>query len=510
MNIKKKKKKWPWVLLAIIAALVLLVTTFLGNRPNMRDSVSYENYTVSRGSITSTITGSGKLESVDTKNIEVANGVTVSEILVKVGDGVTAGETLATLDADSLKDRTAYITGELSSLDNELARLNSSKTTDYVYASVKGRIKHLPVSKGSDVISSIAEFGSLALISTDGLMKVEIASTLDLNISSKVTVKWQDGSETGKVAAKTDDGYLITLDDAKAPYNEIVQVISEDALLGEGIANINAPVTIFANGGTISKVHCALNDKVSARSKLFTLDNEPFSSGYQQKFSERTDMAKQLETVMMFLNNPQITAIEDGVISKINITEGNKTGADSSIGESTAIVINTGGAVRMIVSVDELDSLSVSLEQQATVTLDAFSSEKFFGKVTHVSRIGNTDKSITTFAVELTLSPDTRLLEGMNGNATILVDQVDDVLIIPVEAINEDSSGAFVYVGANREKVYIKTGLSDGKHAEVTNGISEGDVILYISSSASSTNNQFGGMPNPFGGRMGGGAIGNR
>ena len=152
----KKRKKWPWVVLAIIVVLAILVTTFLSGRPNMGDLVSYENYTVTQGSITSTITGSGKLESVDTKNIDVPNGIIVSEILVKVGDSVTAGNTLATLDANSLKDRAAFLKGELSSLDNELARMNSSKTTEYVYASVKGRIKYLPVSKGSDVISSIA------------------------------------------------------------------------------------------------------------------------------------------------------------------------------------------------------------------------------------------------------------------------------------------------------------------------------------------------------------------
>jgi HlyD family secretion protein len=144
------------------------------------------------------------------------------------------------------------------------------------------------------------------------------------------------------------------------------------------------------------------------------------------------------------------------------------------------------------------------LDQDATVTLDAIASEKFAAKVTHISQIGNAEGSITTFAVELTLSSDARFLEGMNGNATILVDQADNVLIIPVEAINEDSSGAFVYVGSSREKTYITTGLSDGEYAEVASGLSEGDVVQYIGSSTESTMDSFG-MQNPFGGSSSGG-----
>ena len=510
MDSKKKKKKWPWVLLAIVAVLVIVVVISFNNMRNAASIVTYDTYTVTQGGISSTVTGSGELESVDMENIEVPDGIKISEILAEVGDNVTSGDALATLDAGSLKDAAASLSNELSSLDSELSRMINSQTTEYVYGSVKGRIKYLPVSKGSDVIASITEFGSLALLSTDGLMQVEITTTQELTISSDVTVKWQDGSDTGEVAEKTVGGYLVTLDDDKAPYNEMAEVYSGDTLLGQGSLAIHAPVAIYANGGTISKIHYDLDDTVKATSKLFTLGIEPFSSSYQQKLTERTDKAEQLETVLKYQKDPRIVATNDGVISVINVTEDTETGDEASSGESTAFVINTGGALKMEVSIDELDIHSVALNQDATVTLDSIASEKFAAKVTHISNLGNADGSITTFAVDLTLSPDARFLEGMNGNATILVDRVDGVLIIPVEAINEDSSGVFVYVGSNREKAYITTGLSDGEYAEVKDGLSEGDVLQYVSSSKSSDSlNPFGGMPNPFSGGMGGGEATN-
>jgi HlyD family secretion protein len=477
------------VLLAVVVVLALIITALARRASNALNTVAYNTYTVAQGSITYTITGSGKLESADTENIDVPDGIKVADVAVQGGDSVKAGDTLATLDIDSVNAQAAYLSGQLSSLDAELSRMSRAKTTEYVYASVKGRIKYLPVSEGDDVLGSIAQFGSLALISTDGLMQVEIETPQTLAVSAEVTVKWQDGSADGQVAQKTASGYLITLDDDEAPYQQAAQVYDGETLLGEGLLDIHAPAAVYADGGTISDIHYSLDESISPTSKLFTLENEPFSSAYQQKYSERTDVANQLKDVLTYKNDAHIVALSDGVISKVNVSEGAETGAQAasaaaaqtSSGESTAFVVNTGGARKMVVSVDELDIYSVKLDQQAMVTLDAISSEKFAAKVTRISSLGNAEGSITTFAVELTLSPDERFLDGMNGNATIMVKQADNVLIIPVEAINEDADGAFVYTGETPDKTYIKTGLSDGEYAEVTSGLASGAVIKYTS-----------------------------
>ena len=498
MDSKKKRKKWPWVLLVgIVIILVIFVISPLNNTSKASNVVVYDTYTATKGSITSTVTGSGQLESIDSENIDVPDGIIVSEVIVEIGDSVLAGDTLATLEVDPLKHRVAYLSSELSSLDSDLSKLSKSQTIKYVYSPVKGRIKSIPISENSDVLDNISEYGALALISLDGLMQVEIISSEELTISSEVIVKWHDGSDTGEISEKIADGYLITLDDDKAPYSENVLVYDEDTLLGEGTLDIHVPIAVYANGGTISKINYDINDEVDTTSKLFTLGIKPFSNSFQQKLKERTDIADQLETVLGYLNNPQILATNNGVISTINVIEDVKIGDATSSGESTAFVINTGGALKMEVAVDELDIHAVALDQDATVTLDAIASEKFAAKVTHISDMGNANGSITTFAINLTLSPDSRFLSGMNGNATILVDQSDDSLIIPIEAINEDSTGVFVYVGTTREKTYITTGLSDGQYAEVLSGLYEGDVVQYIGSSDESSTTPFG-VPTPF------------
>ena len=522
---KTKKRKWPWITLAIIVVLVAAFLIISNNFRSQMAQVRYNTYTVSTGTVEVSITGSGQLEPVETENIDLPDGLKVQDVFVKAGDVVEAGQSLAVFDLDSLQDQAASLSDELTSLDRQLTQLTRSKTTEYVYAPVKGRIKYLPVAVGDDVTSSIAEHGALALLSTDGLMRVDLQTDTTLELYSEVMVRWDGHKEEGEVVAPTENGYLITLTDNGTPYGETAEIYDGDTLIGSGVIEINKPVAVYANGGTISKVRYKENAKVSANAKLFTLNNEPLSNAYQQTYSQRQDLAEQLQAVIAYMNDPTIVALQEGTISEVRIEKngitGNGTDADadaasSTGGKSTSFVMNISGALTMTIDVDELDIGSVRLGQTATISLDAISSEMFEATVTRISYLGDIQGSITTYAVELTLKSDPRFLTGMNGNATIMVDRADDALLIPIEAINEDETGVYVYVsesgvsdGSDRLRVDITTGLSDGEYAEVKSGLSQGNVLLYIT--ASSVESMFPGMTSGGMGMPNGvGGFGNR
>ncbi|MCB0786385.1 MAG: efflux RND transporter periplasmic adaptor subunit, partial [Flavobacteriales bacterium] len=68
-----------------------------------------------------------------------------------------------------------------------------------------------------------------------------------------------------------------------------------------------------------------------------------------------------------------------------------------------------------------------------------------------------------------------RLRAGYSANADIVLDQRNSVLSIPESVITFNKAGdsAFVDVrqGEGWEKTYVRTGLSDGIHIEVLDGI---------------------------------------
>lgn len=523
---KKSKNKWPWLILVgiLIVGGGFLANQFITARSLRAKAITYNTHVIGTGSVEVNVTGSGMVVPTQTESIDIPEGITIDEVLVQAGDLVDSGQILATFDLNSLQDKAAALSDELATLDKQLEKLNDAKTVQYVYAPMAGRIKYLPVEVDDEVTGSIAKNGALAILSTDGQMRVDIQTVTELELHSKVTVKSGKVEKNGEVVAQTPTGYTITMSDYETPYGQTAKVYQGELLIGKGVLEINRPVAVYANGGRIAKIYHAEEIRVTADSKLFQLNNEPLTNSYQQTYSKRGDKAGELQMVLAYLENPVITADTKGTISEVLVAAENgsntlaqATNSASSVGNSSkpnagttansstattssqaqtppagtngttkAFEINRAGALQMTIAVDELDIGSMALGQTAKLALDAIDRETFAAKVTRISYLGQAKGNITTYNVELTLEADPRFLTGMNGNATITAKKVDDVLLVPIEAMNEDETGIYVYVspgaltdGQDRQRRTITTGLSDGEYAEVKSGLSKGDVVLY-------------------------------
>tara|TARA_B100000214_G_scaffold7882_1_gene5729 strand:- start:275 stop:2314 length:2040 start_codon:yes stop_codon:yes gene_type:complete len=70
--------------------------------------------------------------------------------------------------------------------------------------------------------------------------------------------------------------------------------------------------------------------------------------------------------------------------------------------------------------------------------------------------------------------------EGMNGTVTLLKDSVEDVLILPSEALVVDKNKIEVITSISNDEIIfteVKTGLTDGKKTEILEGLNENDSI---------------------------------
>ena len=478
---KKKTRVWLWILLAVIALIVIGVI-LLQSAIKAASLPVYVSHTVETGTVERTITGSGRLASKDSQTLRLPGSVHVTSVSAEVGDVVKAGDVLATLDLDSLNDQANKVSADLASLDSDIASRTRVKRIE---APARGRVKYLPAKEGDDVLSVISDYGTLALLSADGLMQLEITTTEQLTLHSDVTVRWDGDSADGMIAEKTTSGYLVTLPDNGTPYQAKAQVFSGEKLLGEGILAIHSPVSVLAAGGEITDVAVEENTLVYAGNKLFSLQNAPDDASYRTALSQRNDKAMLYENLLVYLNDPRVLAPVDGLINEVIIEEDTDiTESTVSSGLSDAFTIHTGGAVKMDIDTDELDIDLVKLGQTGKVTLDAYPNESLDAEVTRISRVGTLDGTITTYPVEVTIGYDERLLEGMNGSAVILTSKKENVVLLPVELINEDSEGEYVYFqsadGKSYDRVAITTGLSNGVEAEITTGLKAGDVVWYL------------------------------
>ncbi|MCC0651195.1 SH3 domain-containing protein [Clostridioides sp. ES-S-0001-03] len=69
------------------------------------------------------------------------------------------------------------------------------------------------------------------------------------------------------------------------------------------------------------------------------------------------------------------------------------------------------------------------------------------------------------------------LKDGMSVTGTIIINEKNDVIKIPVMAVQKDEKGYFVTLASTSEKKYIETGITDSEYIEVTKGLSENESI---------------------------------
>jgi HlyD family secretion protein len=98
------------------------------------------------------------------------------------------------------------------------------------------------------------------------------------------------------------------------------------------------------------------------------------------------------------------------------------------------------------ISVDELDIAKIEVGMSANVTLDALTGKNFDGVVSKISGTGTSSNGVTTYPVTVVIKNPSGIKEGMNANAEIKIQHKDNVLTLPINAVQKMGSRYFVFV----------------------------------------------------------------
>lgn len=198
-------------------------------------------------------------------------------------------------------------------------------------------------------------------------------------------------------------------------------------------------------------------------------------------------------------------------------TSGTELSASEYSTDVALFTISPDDTMTLEVSVDELDINSVEIGQEAVVTFDAIEDEEFTGEVTEIGNTASVNGGVAKYTVSVSVPKDEEMKQGMNASATITIENRENVITIPVNALQEKGNKVFVYTEKDEDgnlsgETEVTTGLSDGTTVEITEGLSEGDTVYYNKSgNTDSGNGNDSGMPDGMGdfGDMSGGPGGN-
>jgi len=500
-NKKRKRRKIIITVVSIVLVLAIIAVvgvSFLQRRvrerfaSNQGEVLSYE---VTTGSISTVVSGSGSLTDVELNAITVPDGVEITEVLVKRNQTITTGDILATVDMASVVSAMADLQAQIEELDEQISDAEDDSASTRITAGVSGRIKAIFGEKDADVADVMYEHGALALISLDGYMAVDI-ETEALAVGDSITVRLSDGDEiSGTVESVVGGKATILVTDNGTVCDDEVTVLSSDGTeLGAGRLYIHSPLRITGFSGTISQVNCTENSKVKESTRLFTLKDTDYSANYASLLRERAALEETLLELLTIQRDGAVLAKMDGSVYSVDHS-----------GDTAAAVVTLSADKRMSVaiSVDESDILSLQPGQTVTVSVSSVSEEPFVGTLTEIDR---TSSSSGIYSAVIELEKAEGMLSGMTASVSVRIEGVDDAILIPIEALHQTRSGAYVYTSYDEEsqeyggRVDVVTGLENSTYVQIKSGLTVGDTVYYTEQETGF--GSFGGMG--FGNRPGG------
>jgi HlyD family secretion protein len=134
------------------------------------------------------------------------------------------------------------------------------------------------------------------------------------------------------------------------------------------------------------------------------------------------------------------------------------------------------------VQVSEVDINTVTIGQSATLTFDAILAKEYHGEVVEVGQAGDTVQGVVSFTVTVELTDaDEFVKPGMTAAVNVVIEEQNDVVLIPNRAVRLVDSERVVYVLVDGMPVQVKVklGSSSGIDSVLVEGdIKEGDPII--------------------------------
>ena len=138
------------------------------------------------------------------------------------------------------------------------------------------------------------------------------------------------------------------------------------------------------------------------------------------------------------------------------------------------------------VNINEIDISKVTRGLKVQVRPDAFSDSIFSGYVSTVANLAqNKDNksNIKVFPVEIVIDQSNKnLLPGLTVSCRIIVDEIPDVLYMPIEALHVESDKSYVFkkTVSGYEKVEVQTGHTNSDYVIIESGLDKGDKVALI------------------------------
>lgn len=491
-----------------------------------------------RGTIEVKVSGTGAVEPADTSNVTSKVGGTIAKIDVKDGQTVKRGQVLFELDSSDVQNQIDKAQLDLRQSQLQLGLTDQELNSQEARATISGQVYGIQVTEGQDVQNGARLMTIRDTSSMVAKVPFNDVSNITVGQQADVILPGFSGLELSGRVDKVDRGGRVGSDNARS-YQVSIKFPSPGALApgtavqasvhtakgiqtGTGMGTVDwADTQVIRAGmsGTVQTVPVDENQYVKKGQLLATLSSDSLNLQSQTQSLQISQARLNIESLQKQLADYIVYAPADGVVTLTEKSASSSSsssststsssgqsgewqvGDDIKAGELLATINNTSGMV-VTVPVDEVDIAKVKTGQKASITFDALPDQTFTGYVSEIASEGTVSNNVASFDVTVTLDPADSLKvlkEGMTANVEILINRKENVITVPIEAVQERQGRKFVIV--ENDNSGDNSGGNSGSGFRSNSGNSYGNN--YGSSSGSNSGqrnnvrNMLGGTPRP-------------
>ncbi|OGO35346.1 MAG: hypothetical protein A2W35_02685 [Chloroflexi bacterium RBG_16_57_11] len=430
------------VILVIVVVLAGGAYAFMQWRAGQRASQleNLQTETAGRGQLISTIGATGQVRTRQSAILNWNTAGTVDEVRVRVGDQVEAGDKLAELKQTSLPQAIILAQADLVNARKALDDLTTNAETAKIQA--------------LQSISSAAQAVRDAQYRLDNyIMPTELQNLSTMDALDQMQKKLDEARlafEPVKYLPENDpqrEELKDALDQAQADYNAAVKRLDYEYALEVAQSNLE-----------------------KARQ-----DYEKWKDGPNP--DDVAAVESRIAAAQAALSQAWIEAPFNGVITLVDTQPGDKVSINSP-----AFRLDDLSSLLVDVSVSEVDINQIQPGQEVRMTFDAIRGKEYKGLVTEADRVGSDVQGAVEFMVVVELTdPDEEVKPGMTAAVNIVVDELEDVLLVPNRAVRFQEGKQVVYILKDDQvvPVSIQIGSSSDVLSQVVDGeLQIGDLIV--------------------------------
>lgn len=450
MTPEEKKRRKKIIRRSVLGAFVVLVLGFV-----VYSKIAASNHVMpvstqkaERQTLQEDLSTSGMIESEETKSYFSPVSLEVSNVAVAAGDTVKKGDVLIQYDEEALADEIELTNLKLQAgeggYDSSIYK-NNRLLADLHEANVNLPVleqqiadseNYLKILEGrlADKKAALAREGALlqvSLIECDS-WDTETYENLQKAIQYN-SYEQQNNKELRQIQEEIDE------------YRELISGYKE--YKSEMKAQKNSSESSIMDQGGKSQIEANIKtEEISTKEAL--QDTEKAKDGIKADFN--------------------------GVVTEVTVVSGETPAKGSKL-----VTLQSTEKVHAKINLSKYDLEKVRVGQLADITIAGNTYEGEITKINGMATANANGAPVVGAEIQLK-NPDNNIFLGVEAKVQLHIAEAKDVLVVPLEVVNVDTEGEFVYVVADGKvaKKRIVTGVSSDLYCEVKEGLTEDDEII--------------------------------